>query len=191
MEKVINHRIEKNVERIGENNYYPTQIILDSNSLIRISDPSSKNEKWVHPGTNLVIERQNGGRMYAEVDGLCYIGVSKSKPEDYSEFDYYDLGEGKLGFYIIDISDKAISDGVVMGKGMQTYKRGQKTIVTGSEYLYDGDSELIAYKCKRSDGTETLEVFYSLGGWFGKSNPKYDEEVLKACEGPHLSLKRH
>ena len=190
MEKIIYHTIENDVKNIGKDEKYPTQFIVNNGLLKKVSDPTpDKDGIYLVQGTHMYILMGYGGKLSAYADGFYYNGVHVNSGYTENAFDHYDLGDGNIGFYIIGIDDNRIKEGVIIGKGMQTYKRGKVTKVTKNEYVYDGDSELCAVVVKRSDGKELLETFYSLGSWFGK-NPYYEDEVIDKYQKKDSFIKK-
>ena len=178
--KRLFRKIEEDISNIGENDIYPTQFIVDVSSLEQIGHLT-----WVNENTSYIFYKCNPtDQLNVIIDGLIYKSVKGFNVVDDNLFiDNIEQCNGKYGFYLYQVDDKAIDLGLVLEDGMDSKQKYLDDDVVAIENFYkcDGvDSSICGLKCMTFEEGHTLkEVFIATGDYKGENHINYDEELIE------------
>ena len=178
--KKLHRKIEENLFNIGVDEIYPTQFIIDANSLVQIG-----NLVWENPETSYIFFKINpSDQLRMKVNGLSYESVKGyEKLDDTFVIDNVEQCNGKIGFYLNEVDDKTIDLGLELEDGMYSKQDYMNDYIIAIENYYrcDGpDSKVFGLKCMTfEEGNVLYEPFIATGDYKKDNFINYDEELIE------------
>ena len=117
---ILYEKIENKLENVGQDDMYPTQIVIDTKDLEKIDE-----EHYLHVPSGIVLSKY-GYRLIAEINGFKYVSLHSYEDYEYDKHykrEFYDnqilCRKDKVGFYIYEIKDNTLDEGVYIGDGLK------------------------------------------------------------------------
>ena len=177
--KKLYRKIEEDISNIGVDEVYPTQFIIDADSLVQIG-----NLVWENPETSFIFFKINrDDQLRIKINGLSYESVSGyERLDDNFLIDNVEQCNGKIGFYLYEVDDKAIDLGLELEDGMDSKHDYMNEYVVAIENYYrcDGpDSIEFGLKCMTfEEGHVLYEPFVTTGDYKTDNHINYNEELI-------------
>lgn len=175
--KKICRKIEDNLLNVGENDIYPTQLIVKTSKLSQIGNLS-----WVEEDSGNVFYKINvDDKLHVVIDGFIYESVSGyDKVDNNLTIDGVEQCNEKIGLYLYGIKDNTLDLGVILGDGMTLNEKypNEDVYVLSELYNYSEGSKMMGLKCMTVlRGISDNEILIATGCYRDENIVNLDEEV--------------
>lgn len=175
--KKICRKIEDNLLNVGENDIYPTQLVVNVSNLSQIG-----NLAWADEESGNVFYKINPkDQLRIIIDGFMYESVSGyDKVDNNLTIDGVEQCNEKIGLYLYEIKDNTLDLGVILGDGMTLNEKypNEDVYVLSELYNYSEGSKMMGLKCMTVlRGISDNEILIATGCYRDENIVNLDEEV--------------
>ena len=109
--KTLDRKIEEDITQVGQNNSYPTQIVINLDDLKPVDETH-----WQVGDTDIILTGQKHF-LTTTIDGIQYCTLTKYDDEESKLNDTYPQLGNHIGLCVNKIAKETIEEGITLGSG--------------------------------------------------------------------------
>ena len=157
--KTLDRKIEEDITQVGQNNSYPTQIVINLDDLKPVDETH-----WQVGDTDIILTGQKHF-LTTTIDGIQYCTLTKYDDEESKLNDTYPQLGNHIGLCVNKIAKETIEEGITLGSGhLLSTAHGDNTCrIVSRRWEYNEFGEDIGFVCTTPTGQYGVESIQATG----------------------------